>query len=228
MKLKISGLILLATISTISLFAQEKKKSSSGKLAPIKEHIVSVTTDYGTMKIKLYNETPQHRDNFLKLAKQGFYDGTLFHRVIKGFMIQGGDPDSKTADATKMLGGGDIGYTVPAEFNKNFIHKKGALCAARTENPTKASSGCQFYIVQGKPMSDAELDQLEMRGGFTYTPEQRNTYKKIGGTPFLDQNYTVYGEVIEGLDVIDKIAAVQTQPGDRPVKDVKMTVKYNE
>lgn len=143
-------------------------------------------------------------------------------------MIQGGDPDSKTADATKMLGGGDIGYTVPAEFNKNLIHKKGALCAARTENPTKASSGCQFYIVQGKTMSDAELDQLEMRGGFKYTPEQRTAYKTVGGTPFLDQNYTVYGEVIEGLDVIDKIAAVQTQPGDRPVKDVKMTVKVVE
>lgn len=228
MKLKISGLILLVTFSTISLFAQEKKKSSSGKLAPIKEHVVSVTTDYGTMKIKLYNETPQHRDNFLKLAKEGFYNGTLFHRVIKSFMIQGGDPDSKTADATKMLGGGDIGYTVPAEFNKNLIHKKGALCAARTENPTKASSGCQFYIVQGKTMSDAELDQLEMRGGFKYTPEQRTAYKTVGGTPFLDQNYTVYGEVIEGLDVIDKIAAVQTQPGDRPVKDLKMTVKVVE
>lgn len=192
--------------------------------------MVQITTDYGTIKIKLYDETPKHRDNFIKLAKEGFYNGTLFHRVIQGFMIQGGDPNSKNAPAGQPLGMGDVGYTVPAEFNPALIHKKGALCAARTENPTKASSGCQFYIVQGKTYTDAELDQMEMRAGIKYTPAQRDIYKKSGGTPFLDMNYTVYGEVTEGLDVVDKIAAVQTnrQAGDRPAQDVKMTVKVIE
>lgn len=225
MKIKISTIVLLISLLSLNLFAQEKKKTASTKIAKAKSHIVSVTTDYGTMKIKLYDETPQHRDNFLKLAKEGFYDGTLFHRVIKNFMLQGGDPQSKTATADMQLGGGDIGYTIPAEFNPKLIHKKGALCAARTENPTKASSGCQFYIVQGNKMTDQQLDQLDAARAVKYTAEQRTIYKTVGGTPFLDQNYTVYGEVIEGMDVIDKIAAVETKPGDRPVKDVKMTVK---
>ena len=223
--MKISTIILLISLVSINLHAQDKKKTAGVKTTKTKEHIVSVTTDYGTMKIKLYDETPQHRDNFLKLAKEGFYDGTLFHRVIKGFMIQGGDPQSKTASPDMQLGGGDVGYTIPAEFNPKFIHKKGALCAARTENPTKASSGCQFYIVQGNKMTDQQLDQMDAARTIKYTAEQRNAYKTIGGTPFLDQNYTVYGEVIEGMDVIDKIAAAQTKPGDRPEKDVKMTVK---
>jgi peptidyl-prolyl cis-trans isomerase B (cyclophilin B) len=180
-----------------------------------------IKTDYGTMKGVLYNETPQHRDNFVKLANQGFYDGLLFHRVISGFMIQGGDPDSKNAKEGQSLGMGGPGYTVPAEFNKMFIHKKGALAAARTGdqmNPQKASSGSQFYIVQGKPVGAGQL-------GSNYTPEQKNIYQKIGGTPFLDNNYTVYGEITEGLEVIDKIAAVQKDQNDRPSKDVKMTVK---
>jgi peptidyl-prolyl cis-trans isomerase B (cyclophilin B) len=139
-------------------------------------------------------------------------------------MIQGGDPGSKNASPTQMLGNGDVGYTIPAEFNSKLIHKKGALAAARTENPKKESSGCQFYIVQGKPMTDAELDMIQQRNGITYTPEQRNIYKTAGGTPFLDMNYTVFGEIVSGLDVIDKIAAVQTQPGDRPVQDVRMKI----
>ena len=224
MKSKISTVILSLALISLQSNAQDKKKSDS-KTAAAKEHIVSITTDYGTMKIKLYNETPKHRDNFLKLAKEGFYNGTLFHRIINGFMIQGGDPQSKTAGPDAQLGGGDIGYTIPAEFNPALIHKKGALCAARTENPEKASSGCQFYIVHGKNVTDAELDQFDKTRAVKYTPEQRKEYATNGGTPFLDMNYTVYGEVISGMDVLDKIAAVQTKPGDRPVKNVKMTVK---
>jgi len=223
MNMKILSIFLLAIIMTAnSSTAQTGKKSTT---TASKDPIVQLTTDYGTMKIKLYNETPQHRDNFLKLVKEGFYNGTLFHRIINGFMIQGGDPNSKNAAPGDMLGSGDIGYTVPAEFNPALFHKKGALCAARTENPAKASSGCQLYIVQGKKYTDIDLDQMEARSGIKYTAEQRNVYKTIGGTPMLDMGYTVYGEVISGLDVIDKIAAVQTKPGDRPVADVKMTIK---
>lgn len=199
--------------------------SSCGK----KERIVLISTDYGDMKVKLYNETPQHRDNFIKLAKEGFYDGTLFHRVIKDFMVQGGDPKSKEAKSNQMLGNGGPGYTVEAEFVfPEYYHKKGALAAARQGdqvNPEKASSGSQFYIVQGKPMKDNELEQVEGRIKVTFTDEQKETYKEIGGTPFLDNNYTVFGEVIEGLEVIDKIADVATNRGNRPLKDVKMTVK---
>ncbi|MFI5218115.1 MAG: peptidylprolyl isomerase [Bacteroidia bacterium] len=221
MKIKIYSFALLISIMTTTTFAQSDKKGAPAA----KDHIVQVTTDYGSMKIKLYNETPKHRDNFLKLAKEGFYNGTLFHRVMSAFMLQGGDPDSKNAAPDKMLGAGDIGYTVPAEFNPALYHKKGALCAARRETPTKESSGCQFYIVQGKKYTDAELDQMEARAGIKYTADQRKVYTTVGGTPFLDMSYTVYGEVIEGMDVIDKICAVPTKPGDRPVKDVKMTVK---
>jgi cyclophilin family peptidyl-prolyl cis-trans isomerase len=208
-------LLLTAAFMTTTLQAQK----------PAADPVVQLTTDYGIIKIKLYNETPKHRDNFIKLAKEGYYDGLLFHRVIKDFMVQGGDPNSKNAKPGAMLGNGDVGYTVPAEFNTKLIHKKGALCAARTENPEKASSGCQFYIVQGKKCSDAELDRFDSNRSVKYTTEQRNVYKSIGGTPFLDMNYTVYGEVISGLDVIDKIAAVKTAAADRPVTDVTMTVK---
>jgi peptidyl-prolyl cis-trans isomerase B (cyclophilin B) len=137
-------------------------------------------------------------------------------------MIQGGDPQSKNAQPGQMLGMGDVGYTVPAEFNDSLFHKKGAICAARTENPAKASSGCQFYIVQGQPLTNEQLQMLEMQRGLKFSDKQKEVYTTLGGTPFLDKNYTVFGEVIEGLDVIDKIAAVQTQPGDRPVQDVRM------
>ncbi|MEI7983648.1 MAG: peptidylprolyl isomerase [Bacteroidota bacterium] len=183
-----------------------------------------IHTDLGDMKGMLYNETPKHRDNFVKLAKSGFFDGLLFHRVINGFMIQGGDPESKNAKPGQRLGSGGPGYTVPAEFNTQFIHKKGALSAARQAdqvNPTKASSGSQFYVVQGKKMSAAQL-------GSNYTEEQKKIYETIGGTPFLDGQYTVFGEITEGLDVIDKIAAVQKDANDRPVTDIKMTVKIIE
>lgn len=190
-----------------------------------KRHTIEITTDYGIIKLMLYNETPLHRDNMLKLVNEKFYDSTLFHRVIKDFMIQGGDPDSKKAAPDAMLGSGDIGYTVQAEFRPELVHKKGALAAARNNNPEKRSSGCQFYIVEGKTLTDSELDNIEKRTGTKYTTEQRDAYKTIGGTPFLDQSYTVYGEVYEGLNVVDSISQVATAPGDRPLKDVRMFMK---
>lgn len=192
------------------------------------ERVVEINTNYGNIQVKLYNNTPLHRDNFIKLVTEGYYNGTLFHRVINSFMIQGGDPDSKNAAAGQMLGQGGPGYTIPAEFVKENYHKKGALAAARmgdNVNPQKASSGSQFYIVQGKTYGDSELNQLEMRMGTNFTPEQRNSYKTIGGTPHLDGSYTVFGEVISGLDVIDAIASAKTGSADRPVTDIKMTMK---
>ncbi|MGH1434037.1 MAG: peptidylprolyl isomerase [Lewinella sp.] len=184
-----------------------------------------ISTNMGDMKVKLYNSTPQHRDNFIKLAEEGFYDGTLFHRIIAGFMIQGGDPDSKDAPAGQSLGMGGPGYTIPAEIGA--LHLTGALAAARTSNPAKASSGSQFYIVHGKPVTDMELDQIGQRAGRPYSDIQRELYKELGGTPQLDFEYTVFGEVVEGFEVIDAIAKVSTNPsaGNRPLEDVKMTVK---
>lgn len=192
------------------------------------KEIVLITTSMGDIKVKLYDETPKHKENFLKLADEGYYDSLLFHRVITQFMIQGGDPNSRTAADGSPLGNGGPEYTIPAEFNNALYHKKGALAAARTGdnvNPEKASSGSQFYIVQGKPYTDEELDNVEKRIGGEYTEEQREVYKTAGGVPFLDRNYTVFGEVIEGLDVIDKIAATKTARGDRPEENVYMTMK---
>jgi peptidyl-prolyl cis-trans isomerase B (cyclophilin B) len=189
---------------------------------------IIIATEFGNMEVKLYNETPKHKENFIKLATEGFYNDLLFHRVIANFMIQGGDPESRNAPAGKSLGVGGPGYTLPAEFNTKFIHKKGALAAARTggaSNPLKRSSGSQFYIVQGKVVDDNLLAQIEKRNKIIYTPEQKETYKTVGGTPFLDNEYTVFGEVTIGLDVIDKIAAVAKNRQDRPLKDVKMIVK---
>ncbi|MFN5323721.1 MAG: peptidylprolyl isomerase [Bacteroidota bacterium] len=192
------------------------------------KNTVLIATDFGEIKIKLYDETPLHKDNFIKLVQSGFYDDLLFHRVIKGFMIQGGDPLSKTAGPDVALGGGGGDMArIPAEFKPNLHHKKGVLAAARDGNAEKASSACQFYIVQGKTYSDAELDGMQSRLGITYTEQQRNDYKTIGGTPFLDMNYTVFGEVVEGIQVVDSIAAVATRKdkGDRPVSDVKMRIR---
>ena len=192
---------------------------------------VKLSTKFGDMTLLLYDETPQHRDNFLKLVREGYYNGTLFHRVIRDFMIQGGDPDSKGAAPGQRLGSGGPGYTIPAEFNPAFIHKKGALSAARQGdqvNPQRRSSGSQFYIVQGRKTTAAELNNVAQQTGAFYTPEQIEVYQNIGGTPFLDTQYTVFGEVISGLDVIDKIAAVPTAPGDRPLDDVSMTMTIIE
>ena len=204
---------------------QKQQPAATQAPAKPKERMVLISTDYGDMKVKLYDATPKHRDNFVKLVQQGFYDSLLFHRVIRNFMIQGGDPLSKNAPAGMMLGSGDLGYTIPAEFVDSLFHKKGALCAARTENPEKASSGCQFYIVQGQVMTNEQLNAFESQRGLKLNARQREIMTTIGGTPHLDHNYTVYGEVVEGLDVIDKIATVQTAPGDRPVKDIRMKMK---
>lgn len=241
-----------------------------------KETIVVMDTTLGEIKLKLYNETPKHRDNFIKLAKEGQYEGLLFHRVIKDFMIQGGDVTSKDAPMNKQLGAGDLGYTVPAEFKyPTYFHKKGALCAARTGdevNPERASSASQFYIVTGKKYSESELNQMEKqldirlkqeifnrlqtenrtkimelyrsgnkeelailrdtligkteleaekrKGEAKIPAEIRETYKTIGGVPFLDNQYTVYGEVIEGIEVVDAIQQVKTNKQDRPTENV--------
>lgn len=189
---------------------------------------VVIETSLGSMIAKLYDQTPLHRDNFFKHAEQGYYNDLLFHRVINAFMIQGGDPNSKNASATSNLGSGGPGYTVPAEFNPMFIHKKGAIAAARTGdqiNPKKESSGSQFYIVHGNLQTEQNLDQIEDRKGIKYTAEQRTNYITLGGTPFLDMEYTVFGEIIEGLDVIDKIASVKTERGDRPSENVTMKIR---
>lgn len=180
---------------------------------------VLIHTDLGDITVALYNETPKHRDNFIKLAKSGFYNGSIFHRVIKDFMVQGGGAAGGSQDA---------GYKIPAEINPKFYHKKGALAAARQGdqvNPKRESSGSQFYIVQGQKYTDAGLDQFAAQSGKKLTPEQRKNYKTIGGTPHLDGDYTVFGEVISGLEIIDKIAAQPTGPGDKPVKEIKMTMK---
>jgi cyclophilin family peptidyl-prolyl cis-trans isomerase len=195
MKKSLFLFIVIAVFINLSINAQQKSTDQVQKK-------FMIHTDYGDMKGVLYNETPKHRDNFVKLVKSGFYDGTLFHRVILGFMIQGGDPDSKTAKPGQALGRGGPGYTIPAEFNAKLLHKRGALAAARlggSSNPTKASSGSQFYIVE---------------------PEK--------GAHFLDNDYTVFGEITEGFDVITKIASAPKDKSDRPLKDIKMTIKLLE
>lgn len=191
-----------------------------------KHDYVRIKTQLGESIIMLYNQTPKHRDNFLKLTREGFYNGTLFHRVIREFMIQGGDPDSKTAKSGQQLGEGDLGYRIDAEFRDSLFHKKGVLAAARDNNPEKASSASQFYIVQGKKWTDATLDEVRMKrmNGREIPYTQRKVYQEIGGTPHLDQNYSVFGEVVKGLDMIDAIAAVKTSASDRPIEDISMEV----
>jgi len=188
---------------------------------------VIVQTPYGDIKIILYDKTPKHKANFIKLAKEGYYDGLLFHRVIPNFMIQGGDPDSKGAPAGKRLGEGGPDYTIPFEYVPEYFHKRGALAAARMPdevNPARESSGSQFYIVQGKTFTDEELDKIEKKYKHQFTPEQRQVYKTIGGAPHLDGAYTVFGEVIEGMDVVDKIASLPRDKFDRPLTDVPMKI----
>jgi cyclophilin family peptidyl-prolyl cis-trans isomerase len=243
-----------------------------------KEQMVLIKTEFGNMKVKLYNETPLHRDNFIKLVKDGYYDDLLFHRVISSFMIQGGDPDSKNASKSKRLGGGGPGYTLTSEIVDGLYHKKGALAAARqgdNQNPERKSSGSQFYIVQGKVWNNNDLDlqeekatyqavrdegmklfrakqkeimQLQKEGmvdsisaikieiqeqaakkvdssRFLINQERRELYTTIGGVPHLDGAYTVFGEVVEGLNVIDSIAQVEKGAGDRPLNNVIMTME---
>ncbi|MFM6976916.1 MAG: peptidylprolyl isomerase [Sphingobacteriaceae bacterium] len=187
---------------------------------------VRIKTNKGECVVMLYNQTPLHRDNFVKITREGKLSGTLFHRVIKGFMIQGGDPDSKTAKPGQALGDGDWGYTVPAEFRDSLFHKKGVIAAARDNNPEKASSACQFYLAQGKVFTDEQLNALEQGRlkGRKIPARQREVYKTLGGIPHLDQNYTVFGEVVKGIEMIDTIADVKTGPADRPLDDVRMEV----
>lgn len=205
------------------------------------DKVVLITTSMGTIVVDLYDETPLHKANFLKLAESGFYDSLLFHRVINGFMIQGGDPQSKGAAEGVQLGNGGPGYTIPAEFVDSLFHKKGALAAARmgdNVNPEKASSGSQFYIVQGKTYTKEQLLSMEKtirknnalynlggREDFTFSEKQIEDYTTIGGTPFLDGSYTVFGEVIYGLDVIERIALVDKDSFDRPVTDILMKME---
>lgn len=288
--------ILLLSIILIRCFvgiSQEKNTNPLATAKPINaaepykilssDSIIAIRTDLGNILIRLYNETPKHRDNFMKLARSKYFDSLMFHRVIKEFMIQGGDPESKRAQPEQMLGNGGPGYTIPAEINTKYFHKKGALSAARLGdeiNPNKESSGSQFYIVQGRTFSENDLkateegkimqikrslynqylnhpenvvlrnkiiqyqnenkiDSLNMINGVAinyveeefkkqtvskFSEEQLKAYSTIGGAPHLDGGYTVFGEVIEGLDVIDKIAAVETGNSDRPKTDVRMYV----
>lgn len=225
-KIVLSILICFVAVGMIAAKPQRTKKQ--------RQKMVKIETTLGTIKVKLYDETPLHRDNFLKLVKEEFYEGTLFHRVIRDFMIQAGDPESKTADSLTHLGAGGVGYTVPAEIVfPQLYHKRGVLAAARQGdmvNPERKSSSCQFYIVQGKTFTDEELDIMEMRlirqlrmaEPFKYTEEQRIAYKTFGGTPHLDGQYTVFGEVVEGFDVLQKISEVETGRSDRPVEDIRI------
>lgn len=186
---------------------------------------VEVITELGNMVIELYDATPLHRDNFIKLVESGYYDSLMFHRVISGFMAQGGDPNSKNAKPNQPLGMGGPGYDVPAEFVDSLVHVKGALAAARNNNPQKKSSGSQFYIVQGRPMNEDALNRFEAMKEFRYGKAQRDAYLKYGGTPQLDREYTVFGRVVQGLEIIDLICSQPTQPGDRPVKDIRMKMR---
>lgn len=197
---------------------------------------VEIRTTVGTIVVALYNETPLHRDNFLKLVKEQYYDSTLFHRVVPGFMIQGGDPDSKrNTDHMTALGSGGPGYTLPAEIDPLFIHKKGALAAVRLaddENPERRSSGSQFYIVDGSEWSATDLDRISERRNIQdpghehhYSAEQVKAYAELGGSPHLDGAYTIFGEVIEGWDVIDTICKVSCDQQDRPLTDVRMWMR---
>ena len=204
-------LILIVFLSTTSALFSQK---------------IVFSTTLGNITIKLYDDTPFHQENFIKLVKQHFYDSLLFHRVIKDFMIQTGDPLSKNAKSGEFLGRGGTNYTIPAEFRKDYYHKKGAVAAARLGdniNPAKESSGCQFYIVTGRVFTNQELDALEAKGmHIKFTDEQRNIYTTIGGAPHLDYSYTVFGEVVDGMDVIDKISSADTDKNDRPVKDIRV------
>src|SRR5690242_8577310 len=213
-------LIILLFFTSCSVF----KPSQSGHSST---NFVKIETDSGTIVVRLSDKTPLTTANFLKLVKQHFYDGLLFHRVIPGFMIQGGDPDSKNAPAGKVLGEGGLGYTVPAEFDTTLFHQKGAIAMARENddvNPKKASSSTQFYLVEGRTFTDVEMNQIEDKFKIKIPESHREIYRTVGGAPFLDMNYTVFGQTVKGLDVIDKIAHVERDKNDRPVHDIHMKI----
>ena len=205
---KISLLFTAVVVVSLNVNAQKNK--------------IKIETEYGNIVLMLYDNTPLNTNNMVKMAKEHFYDSTLFHRCIPQFMIQGGDPESKQAKPGQALGMGGLGTTIPAEINDIAYHKRGAVGVARDQTPDKSGSACQFYLVTGKPFTDAELDNLSKRSGRNYTPQQREVYKTTGGTPHLDGNYTVFGEVIEGMDVVEKISAEPRDANDRPNKDIRM------
>jgi peptidyl-prolyl cis-trans isomerase B (cyclophilin B) len=212
---------------TLEAFKGGKKGSITKEiiLTPPDDCLVIMRTSMGDMVIQLYDATPKHRDNFLKLAEEGYLDSLLFHRVINGFMIQGGDPNSKNANKATNLGSGGPGYLIDAEFVDTIIHVKGSLAAARTGdqfNPEKKSSGSQFYIVQGSKVSKEQLRSMSFRNGVEYSDSMISKYEKLGGTPQLDGGYTVFGKVLLGIEIIDKIAGVETNRSDRPVEDVRI------
>lgn len=214
-------LLIFLCLGSLNLQAQKRKSS--------KDYLVTITTSFGDMYLVLYDDTPKHKQNFIKLIKKKFYKDLLFHRIIKNFMIQGGDPLSRNAPKGKGLGmGGADMPKIEAEMRPNRIHKKGALAAARDNNPKKASNACQFYIVHGRILTDKELDTIELRTGIKYTNEQREAYKTLGGFPPLDQQYTVFGEVIKGLEVVDKIVTQEKDRANRPYKDIKMDIKVKK
>ncbi|MDR6196376.1 peptidylprolyl isomerase [Siphonobacter sp. SORGH_AS_0500] len=200
----------LALLLALPSFAQRKEK------------LVTIETKYGPIRLILFDQTPKHKANFLKLTKEHFYDGILFHRVIPTFMIQGGDPESKKATPDAILGSGDMDYTIPAEFVPELFHQRGAVGAAREDNPAKASSGCHFYIVQGKTYDEVTLETQAKRAGRPLTDAQKEVYKTKGGTPRLDGNYTVFGQVIDGMAAVDSIAAQPRNEADRPNVDISM------
>lgn len=218
-KFSFLAIFLLTAVSVFSQrIANQAKEHESGVR-------VEMRTTMGNITLLLYNDTPRHRDNFIKLVNENVYEGLLFHRVIDRFMIQAGDPKSKDAKPGTMLGDGTLGYTVPAEFLPNHFHKRGALCAARQGdqvNPRKESSSCQFYIAQGQVWSEADLNMMEQRFGKKFSPEQRKAYTTVGGTPHLDGDYTVFGEVLKGMEVVDKIAAAPRDKYDRPLEDIRI------
>lgn len=219
------SVFLLGTFLFFGSMQIGNSSNGQGELSEGKTRVL-ISTSMGDIAIVLYDETPEHRDNFVKLAREGFYEGILFHRVIEGFMIQAGDPMSRDAAPGESLGSGGPGYTLPAEIVEGLFHQKGALAAARQGdqvNPERRSSGSQFYIVQGRAWSEAELNQMEQQRGTAFTEAAREAYTTVGGTPHLDDAYTVFGQVVEGLDVVDRIASVQTGRGDRPAEDVSIT-----
>lgn len=225
----IAKICILLVLITATACSSQKKMESDQKQKNVAEETkkdpmtqILIQTSMGDIKIALYNETPQHRDNFIKLVKESYYDGVLFHRIIKGFMIQTGDPDSKTAKKDQRLGMGGPSYRIPAEFVPTLYHKRGAVAAARDNNPAKASSGSQFYIVDGDVFSADKLNMIAQRTGKTFTAEQQHIYTTIGGAPFLDGDYTVFGEVVSGMEVVDKIAAQEKDGNDRPLEDIKI------
>jgi cyclophilin family peptidyl-prolyl cis-trans isomerase len=205
-----------------NVFVKESVADTVKTTAPVR---IKITTSLGEIIVRLSDKTPKHRDNFVKLVNAHFYDSLLFHRIVSGFMIQGGDPNSKNAAPGIMLGNGDVGYKIPAEFDSTLYHKKGALAAARDNNPQKASSGCQFYIVQGKKYSNSELDMIESEKGIYFSPSKRMTYAMNGGTPKLDMNYTVFGEVETGMQIVDEIALSQTDNNKRPLTNISMKME---